>query len=68
MYHVLQLIDQLAPGGRLVCPVTNIEGIQGFQDLVQVDKNADGTISKKNLMHVSYVPLTDPDTQLRNHS
>ncbi|XP_076175153.1 protein-L-isoaspartate(D-aspartate) O-methyltransferase [Ptiloglossa arizonensis] len=63
-----ELIDQLAPGGRLVCPVTNIEGIQGFQDLVQVDKNADGTISKKNLMHVSYVPLTDPDTQLRNHS
>ncbi|XP_053980740.1 protein-L-isoaspartate(D-aspartate) O-methyltransferase-like [Hylaeus volcanicus] len=61
-----QLIDQLAPGGRLVCPVVSIEGFQRFQDLVQVDKDADGTVTKKKLMHVSYVPLTDPATQLRN--
>ncbi|KAL0112233.1 hypothetical protein PUN28_011946 [Cardiocondyla obscurior] len=60
------LIDQLAPGGRLICPVVAIEGFQRFQDLLQVDKNADGTITRKKLMQVSYVPLTDPSTQLRN--
>ncbi|XP_015430668.1 PREDICTED: protein-L-isoaspartate(D-aspartate) O-methyltransferase-like [Dufourea novaeangliae] len=59
-----QLIDQLAPGGRLICPVVSIEGFQRFQDLLQVDKNADGTVTKKKLMQVSYVPLTDPATQL----
>lgn len=63
---LLQLINQLAPGGRLICPVVAIEGFQRFQDLLQVDKNTDGTITKKKLMQVSYVPLTDPTTQLRN--
>ncbi|XP_034187523.1 protein-L-isoaspartate(D-aspartate) O-methyltransferase [Osmia lignaria lignaria] len=61
-----QLIDQLAPGGRLICPVVTIEGFRRLQDLLQVDKNIDGTISKKKLMQVSYVPLTDPATQLLN--
>ncbi|XP_061930257.1 protein-L-isoaspartate(D-aspartate) O-methyltransferase-like isoform X2 [Apis cerana] len=61
-----QLIDQLTPGGRLICPVVAIEGFQRFQDLVQVDKNIDGTITKKKLMQVSYIPLTDPATQLLN--
>lgn len=59
-----ELIKQLAPGGRLICPVVAVEGFQTFQDLVQVDKRADGTIEKKKLMQVSYVPLTDPHTQL----
>ncbi|XP_076296217.1 protein-L-isoaspartate(D-aspartate) O-methyltransferase isoform X1 [Lasioglossum baleicum] len=61
-----QLIDQLAVGGRLICPVVSIEGFQRLQDFLQVDKNADGTISTKKLMHVSYVPLTDRATQLQN--
>ncbi|XP_076765759.1 protein-L-isoaspartate(D-aspartate) O-methyltransferase [Xylocopa sonorina] len=61
-----QLIDQLTPGGRLICPVVTIEGFQRLQDLLQVDKNVDGTIVKKKLMQVSYVPLTDPATQLLN--
>ncbi|XP_031845383.1 protein-L-isoaspartate(D-aspartate) O-methyltransferase isoform X2 [Nomia melanderi] len=61
-----QLVDQLAVGGRLICPVVTIEGFQRLQDFLQVDKNADGTITKKKLMHVSYVPLTDPATQLHN--
>lgn len=61
-----QLIDQLTPGGRIICPVVAIEGFQRFQDLVQVDKNIDGTITKKKLMQVSYIPLTDPATQLLN--
>ncbi|XP_066597997.1 protein-L-isoaspartate(D-aspartate) O-methyltransferase-like [Prorops nasuta] len=61
-----QLFDQLCPGGRLVCPVVAIEGFQRFQDLLQVDKNPDGTIKTEKLMQVSYVPLTDPNTQLRD--
>ncbi|XP_011334128.1 protein-L-isoaspartate(D-aspartate) O-methyltransferase isoform X1 [Ooceraea biroi] len=61
-----ELIDQLAPDGRLVCPVMTVAGFQRFQDLLQVDKSADGTVTTKKLMQVSYVPLTDPTTQLRN--
>lgn len=61
-----ELIDQLAPGGRLICPVVAAEGFQMLQDLLQVDKNADGTVIKKKLMKVSYVPLTDPNTQLHS--
>ncbi|XP_017893634.1 protein-L-isoaspartate(D-aspartate) O-methyltransferase-like [Ceratina calcarata] len=60
-----QLIDQLAPGGRLICPVVAMEEYKGLQELLQVDKNSDGTVVKKKLMHVSYVPLTDPASQLR---
>lgn len=63
-----ELVKQLAPGGRLICPVFAIEGIQRFQDLLQVDKSADGTVTKKKLMQVTYVPLTDPNTQLRKSS
>ncbi|XP_078037502.1 protein-L-isoaspartate(D-aspartate) O-methyltransferase [Augochlora pura] len=57
-----ELINQLATGGRLICPVVAAEG---FQDFLQVDKNADGTILKKKLLQVFYVPLTDPATQLQ---
>lgn len=60
-----QLIDQLAPGGRLICPVVATEDYKELQYLLQVDKNSDGTIAKKKLMYVSYVPLTDPASQLR---
>ncbi|XP_008547950.1 protein-L-isoaspartate O-methyltransferase [Microplitis demolitor] len=61
-----QLIEQLAPGGRLIVPVVAVEGFQKFQDLLQVDKNHDGLITQTKLMHVSYVPLTDPTSQLQN--
>ncbi|KIP86869.1 protein-L-isoaspartate O-methyltransferase [Stenotrophomonas maltophilia] len=47
------LIDQLAPGGRLVAPV----GGPGAQSLVQLDRLADGSITQSVLAPVTFVPL-----------
>ena len=52
--HVL--LEQLAPGGRMVVPVGPEHG---DQYLVQYDKEADGTVKRKALMGVRYVPLAD---------
>ena len=49
------LIKQLKPGGRMVIPV----GAQFLtQYLMLVEKKADGTISSKQILPVSFVPLT----------
>ena len=49
------LIDQLKPGGRVVIPV----GSQyGAQTLVLVQKKADGTVTKRDILAVRFVPLT----------
>ena len=48
------LIDQLAPGGRIVMPV----GDPGWvQKLVKVKKAADGTLTTEDLGGVRFVPL-----------
>ena len=57
---IIQLIDQLAPGGRLVLPVGPRNS---DQVLVQVDKTRDGKIKKTTLTGVVFVPLTSKDKQ-----
>jgi protein-L-isoaspartate(D-aspartate) O-methyltransferase len=50
------LIDQLRPGGRLVVPVG---GQGGGQSLLVIEKRPDGSITRRNVLAVRFVPLTD---------
>jgi protein-L-isoaspartate(D-aspartate) O-methyltransferase len=48
------LVEQLAPGGRIVMPV----GEPGWiQELIKVTKNEDGTLVQEGLGEVRFVPL-----------
>lgn len=47
------LVDQLAPGGRLVAPI----GGQSSQSLIQVTRNMDGQVEQQVLAPVTFVPL-----------
>ncbi len=49
-----ELVRQLKPGGRIVLPL----GSEWEQYLVVVDKAADGTITKREVLPVMFVPLT----------
>jgi protein-L-isoaspartate(D-aspartate) O-methyltransferase len=49
------LIDQLKPGGRMVIPAGRASG---RQDLLLVEKRADGTATTKRTLPVKFVPLT----------
>ncbi|OAL65367.1 CDC7 protein kinase [Trichophyton rubrum] len=58
-----ELIDQLRAPGRMFIPVdaestTSVLGSQG-QHVWIVDKAEDGSVNKKKVFGVSYVPLTD---------
>jgi len=55
-----QLIDQLKPGGRLIVPV-GPRG--GNQQLEQIDKKANGSVTRTPLMSVIYNTLMDRDEQ-----
>ncbi|MEX2353561.1 MAG: protein-L-isoaspartate(D-aspartate) O-methyltransferase [Gammaproteobacteria bacterium] len=49
------LLDQLAPGGRMVIPV----GSQGrAQSLRVIEKDAKGVVSERDVLPVGFVPLT----------
>jgi len=49
------LIEQLRPGGRLVIPV----GLPGcVQQLQVVEKQADGSSTRRDILMVAFVPLT----------
>ncbi len=50
------LIDQLKPGGRLVIPVGSQSG---GQTLYLMEKQLDGQISRRAVLAVRFVPLTD---------
>ena len=50
------LIDQLKPGGRLVVPVG---GQASGQSLLLVEKRADGMVTRRHVLGVRFVPLTD---------
>jgi len=50
------LIEQLRPGGRLVVPVG---GQGGHQSLLLLEKQADGSVTRRNVLAVRFVPLTD---------
>lgn len=53
--HIPQpLLDQLKPGGRIVIPVGRAHYVQ---DLLLVTKKADGSLEKKSMMPVRFVPL-----------
>jgi len=49
------LVQQLKPGGRMVIPVG--APFQG-QQLLMIEKQADGSLRSRQLMAVSFVPLT----------
>jgi protein-L-isoaspartate(D-aspartate) O-methyltransferase len=50
------LIDQLKPGGRLVVPVG---GQASGQFLLVLEKRPDGTVTRRSVLAVRFVPLTD---------
>ena len=50
------LIDQLKPGGRLVVPVG---GQLAGQSLLVIDKHTDGSVTRRTVLAVRFVPLTD---------
>ena len=52
--HVPQpLIDQLAPGGKLIIPVG-----RHYQELRLIEKKKDGTVDRKSVLPVRFVPMT----------
>jgi len=56
--HVPQpLIDQLAPHGRLVMPLGEAGWIQ---QLIVMEKTATGSLIRKNVLPVRFVPVTGP--------
>ena len=49
------LLEQLKPGGKLVIPVGEH---RGYQELLLVEVDEQGEISKRSVLPVRFVPLT----------
>jgi protein-L-isoaspartate(D-aspartate) O-methyltransferase len=47
------LIDQLAPGGKLMIPVG-----RNAQELLLIEKKQDGTVERRSVLPVRFVPMT----------
>ena len=47
------LVEQLAPGGRMVIPVGDL-----FQELLVIEKDADGNVHRRANIPVRFVPMT----------
>jgi protein-L-isoaspartate(D-aspartate) O-methyltransferase len=52
------LVEQLAPGGRMVIPVGTY-----MQEFTEVDKDASGHVTTRRLVGVQFVPLTSRSEQ-----
>jgi protein-L-isoaspartate(D-aspartate) O-methyltransferase len=48
------LVEQLAPGGRMVIPVGERHGVQ---ELLVLRKGADGSVERRSVLPVRFVPL-----------
>lgn len=48
------LVDELAPGGRMLIPIGEEESIQ---ELVRLEKDGDGKVTERALLPVRFVPL-----------
>ncbi|KAJ4489924.1 protein-L-isoaspartate O-methyltransferase [Lentinula aciculospora] len=53
-----ELVDQLAPGGRMFIPIGTY-----MQNIYHVDKDKSGKVTQTEVMGVRYVPLTDRNLQ-----
>jgi protein-L-isoaspartate(D-aspartate) O-methyltransferase len=55
------LVDQLAIGGKMLIPVGVAQ-----QEFLSIEKRADGSIGKRTIANVIYVPLTEKKAQLNS--
>lgn len=58
------LIEQLKPGGRLVIPIGESGGTQ---TLYLMEKQPDGTVTRKQILAVRFVPLTGEGVKSRRN-
>jgi protein-L-isoaspartate(D-aspartate) O-methyltransferase len=67
------LIEQLAPGGRLVVPVDRSKSAARYpftaqeQDLQLITKDAAGKVTERSVLPVAFVPLVEGDTTPGQH-
>jgi protein-L-isoaspartate(D-aspartate) O-methyltransferase len=52
------LIEQLRPGRRMIIPVGHQHG---YQNLILIEKDVEGAVSRKTVLDVAFVPLTRPE-------